>query len=187
MQRRLHVEIQHELVQMRAHAHGIDFVLTLVGDVGLQHVAGEDVAFQQELVIRLQCAVRADTTSSAAVGGAYRTKYAVRKRSGTCPICLRRLQRNARGTATTVRARTAWHITTLISGVSVATRSGSGATATKRAARGAEMLWLCPVRLADRSLFLPTLDENPPPRIISLPASELSGPPDTAASLVPRS
>src|SRR6516162_6444448 len=48
------VEIQVELVWMRAEADGIDFLAALVVDPGADDVASEDLALHQELVVALQ-------------------------------------------------------------------------------------------------------------------------------------
>ena len=47
----LNVVIQRKLIRMRPYAHRIDFLLPLVFDPRAQQVFGEDVAFQQELVV----------------------------------------------------------------------------------------------------------------------------------------
>src|SRR5204862_2145099 len=48
------VEVEVELIRVRAQAHLIQLPLALVGDPGLDHVRGKDVAAEQELVVRLQ-------------------------------------------------------------------------------------------------------------------------------------
>ena len=48
------VEVQAELVRVRPQPHGVDFLLRLVPDPGVDHVGGEHVAAEQELVILAQ-------------------------------------------------------------------------------------------------------------------------------------
>src|SRR5260370_41405 len=48
----LDIVVQMELVRMRAHSHGIDFVLLLVSDPGINEIFFENSAFEEELVIR---------------------------------------------------------------------------------------------------------------------------------------
>ncbi len=51
---RLHVIVEAELVRMRSQPHGIDFILQFVVDPGRDHVLGEHVTLEQELVVFLQ-------------------------------------------------------------------------------------------------------------------------------------
>ena len=51
----LDVVVHRELVGVRALADGFDFVLGLVPNPCIDHVVGEDVAAQEEVVIRSQC------------------------------------------------------------------------------------------------------------------------------------
>src|SRR5262249_28741088 len=56
----LDVVVQMKLVRMRAQADGVDLLVALVGEPGLDHVLGEDVAAQQEGVVgfqRIECLV----------------------------------------------------------------------------------------------------------------------------------
>jgi len=39
---------------MRAHAHGIDFVLLLISDPGIDEIFFENSSFEEELVIRFE-------------------------------------------------------------------------------------------------------------------------------------
>ena len=48
------IVVQAELVRMRTEPHGVDFLFPLVFDPGRDHVVGEDVAAEQELVVLLQ-------------------------------------------------------------------------------------------------------------------------------------
>jgi len=50
----LRVKIQAELVGVRPEADGIDLVLALVGDPGVDHVGGEDIAFEEEVAIAFE-------------------------------------------------------------------------------------------------------------------------------------
>src|SRR5689334_10424729 len=52
------VEVQRELVGVRPQADRIDLLLALVPDPRADHVAGEHVALQQELVVLLQVVQR---------------------------------------------------------------------------------------------------------------------------------
>jgi hypothetical protein len=49
----LDVVVEVKLVRVRAEGDGIDFALALVGDPLVDHVVGEDAAFDQELVVCL--------------------------------------------------------------------------------------------------------------------------------------
>ena len=51
----LDVVVHRELVGVRALADGFDFVLGLVPNPCIDHVVGEDIAAQEEVVIRSQC------------------------------------------------------------------------------------------------------------------------------------
>jgi hypothetical protein len=48
---KLSVEVQGELMRMRAHADGIDFGVAFVIDVGFQQVSGEHITLEQELIV----------------------------------------------------------------------------------------------------------------------------------------
>src|SRR5260370_34677634 len=50
----LDIVVQMELVRMRTHSHGIDFVLLLVSDPGINEIFFENSAFEEELVIRFE-------------------------------------------------------------------------------------------------------------------------------------
>ena len=51
----LDVVVHLELMRVRAHTDGIDFVGALVVDPGFDQVRREDVAFAEEVVIGFEC------------------------------------------------------------------------------------------------------------------------------------
>ena len=51
---RLHVVVQEELVRVGAQLEGLQLDLSLVVDVGLDQVLGEDAVLEQKLVVRLE-------------------------------------------------------------------------------------------------------------------------------------
>src|SRR6266851_9066335 len=51
---RSHVVVEDEFVRMRAEAHFVHFARMLVFQIGLDHVAREHVALEEELVVRLK-------------------------------------------------------------------------------------------------------------------------------------
>ncbi len=55
---RSNVVIHHELVRVRAKAQGVYFVFQFVFDPRIDHIGCKDAAFEEEVVVVLQCAQR---------------------------------------------------------------------------------------------------------------------------------
>ena len=50
----LDVEVHTEFERMRAHSQGLNLLLAFVADPAVNQPGGEDIAFEQELVVRLE-------------------------------------------------------------------------------------------------------------------------------------